>query len=110
MKPWLHIRAPVRIPVPGGKLIEEHIGRVATGTEHLSLAHMVAPAGWSEPAQQPEFAEITIMVHGTMRIECGDDVVELRAGESFFVQSGVRVRYGNPYSEECEYYAVCLPA
>jgi len=27
----LHIRQPERIPVPGGKLIEEHVGRVRTG-------------------------------------------------------------------------------
>ena len=40
------IAAPTRIPVPGGKLIEEHVGRVNTGTEALSVAHMVAPPGW----------------------------------------------------------------
>lgn len=110
MTPYLHSTRPVRIPVPGGKLIEEHIGRVANGTEALSVAHMVAPPGWSEPAQRPTFAELTIMLRGTMHIECDDSVVQLRPGETFLVQPNVRVRYGNPSNEDCEYWAVCLPA
>jgi mannose-6-phosphate isomerase-like protein (cupin superfamily) len=108
------ITAPVRIPVPGGKLIEEIVGRVATGHTSLSVAHMVAPSGWGEPAQTPEFLEVTVMVRGTMRIEIGapgaHEVVELAAGQSIVIEPGVRVRYSNPYDAENEYYAVCLPA
>lgn len=108
------ITAPVRIPVPGGKLIEEIVGRVATGHTSLSVAHMVAPPGWGEPAQTPEFLEVTVMVRGTMRIELGaegaHEVVELAAGQSIVIEPGVRVRYSNPYDAENEYYAVCLPA
>lgn len=106
------ITAPVRIPVPGGKLIEEIVGRVATGHTSLSVAHMVAPPGWGEPAQTPEFLEVTVMVRGTMRIEIGaeHEVVELVAGQSIVIEPGVRVRYSNPYDAENEYYAVCLPA
>ncbi len=106
-----------RIPVPGGKLIEELFGRVNTGTEAFSLAHMVAPAGWGEPAQTPEFGELTIMVRGTMRVELhgapgkpAGEVVELRAGQALWIEPGVRVRYSNPSREENEYFAVCLPA
>ena len=54
------IEAPLRIPVPGGKVIEEYVGRATTGEEAVSVAHMVAPGGWSEPAQTPVFDEITI--------------------------------------------------
>lgn len=111
------ITAPVRIPVPGGKLIEEIVGRVATGHSSLSVAHMVAPPGWGEPAQTPEFLEVTVMVRGTMRIEIGpaadgtpSEVIELAAGHSIVIEPGVRVRYSNPYDAENEYYAVCLPA
>ena len=39
------ISAPTRIPVPGGKVIDEYVGRVTTGTDSVSVAHMVAPAG-----------------------------------------------------------------
>ena len=35
-----------RIPVPGGKLIEEIAGRVNTQQAAFSFAHMVAKAGW----------------------------------------------------------------
>jgi mannose-6-phosphate isomerase-like protein (cupin superfamily) len=104
---------PTRIPVPRGKLIEEYFGRVRTGTSALSLAHMVAPPGWGEPAQTPRFAELTMMVRGTMRIEIGEDgseVVELRAGQAIWIEPDVTVRYSNPYDAENEYYAICLPA
>lgn len=100
----------MRIPVPGGKIIEELFGRVATSTEHLSLAHMVAPPRWGEPAQTPEFGELTIMVRGRMHIDVGDEVVILGAGEAFWVDPGLPVRYSNPFEEESEYFAVCLPA
>ena len=104
------VEQPVRIPVPGNKLIEEIFGHVSTQTGDLSVAHMVAPPGWSEPGQTPAFDEITIMVRGRMRIEIADEVVELSAGQSIRISKGVRVRYANPYQEENEYYAICLPA
>lgn len=99
-----------RIPVPGGKLIEELFGRVHTGTEAFSLAHMIAPAGWGEPAQTPEFGELTIMIRGTMTIEVDGETVALGAGQALWVEPGVKVRYSNPSGQECEYYAVCIPA
>ena len=81
-----------------------------TKTDDVSVAHMIAPPGWSEPAQTPAFDEITIMVRGTMTIEVGDEVVELAAGQAIRTAAGVRVRYSNPYDAESEYWAVCLPA
>jgi len=105
---------PTRIPVPGGKLIEEYFGRVRTKSDAFSLAHMVAPPGWGEPAQTPRFGELTIMVRGAMRIELGEEgaieVVEVAAGQAIWIEPDVRVRYSNPAPEESEYFAVCLPA
>src|SRR5690625_6952176 len=60
---------PVRIPVPGRKLIEEYVGRASTQTSSLSVAHMIAPPGWSEPFQSPAFDEATIVIRGAMRVE-----------------------------------------
>jgi mannose-6-phosphate isomerase-like protein (cupin superfamily) len=99
-----------RIPVPGGKLIEELFGRVNTGTSELSLAHMIAPPGWGEPAQKPAFGELTIMVRGTMRVEMDEETVELGPGQAIWTEPGTRVRYSNPGTEESEYFAVCIPA
>ncbi|MAB88890.1 MAG: cupin [Planctomycetes bacterium] len=99
-----------RIPVPGGKLIEELFGRVNTGTDGFSLAHMIAPVGWSEPAQTPEFGELTVMLRGKMRLELGDGTVDLEAGQALWSEAGQQVRYSNPFDDENEYYSLCIPA
>jgi hypothetical protein len=38
------IEAPTRISVPGGKLIDEYVGRVNSGEAAISVARMDAPA------------------------------------------------------------------
>jgi len=55
-------QAPFVVPTTDGKLIEEHVGRVISNEPGLSIAHMVAPSGWSEPFQTPEFDEYTMLV------------------------------------------------
>ncbi|MGH3330765.1 MAG: cupin domain-containing protein [Nocardioidaceae bacterium] len=108
------IAAPTRIPVPGGKVIDEYVGRVTTGTESVSVAHMVAPGGWTEPAQAPEFDEITVVLRGVVRVDIidgdgGTETVEVPAGQALVTRAGERVRYSTG-DEETEYVAVCLPA
>lgn len=103
------VPAPTRIPVPGGKTIDEHVGAVTTGTDHVSVAHMVAPPGWDEPAQSPDFEEITLVLRGTLRVEHDGGVLEVRAGQSVIASPGERVRYSTG-DEGAEYVAVCLPA
>ena len=103
-------QAPFVVPTRDGKLIEEHVGLVATDETNLSVAHMVAPPGWSEPYQNPEFDEYTLMVHGRIQIEINGETVMLKSGESLLVRKGVRVKYSNPFEEEAEYWAVCIPA
>jgi len=108
------ISAPTRIPVPGGKVIDEYVGRVTTGTAAVSVAHMVAPGGWSEPAQQPEFDEVTVVLRGLLRFELTDGdgstrVLDVPAGQAVVTKAGERVRYSTG-DEETEYVAVCLPA
>lgn len=101
---------PTRVPGPGGKTIEEFVGRVRTGTETLSVAHMIAPPRWSEPAQQPEFDEVTIVLRGVMRVEHSGGTADVGPGEAILVGAGERIRYSNPTDEESEYWAVCAPA
>ena len=110
MPPYRLVTTPARVPVPGGKLIEEIFGRVNTGTEAFSLAHMVAPPGWSEPPQTPDFGELTLMVRGRLEAEIDGDPLVLEAGQALWVEPGVRMHYRNPFAEESEYYAFCLPA
>ncbi len=106
-----HVTSPTRIPAPGDKTIEEHVGRAATGTARLSVAHMVAPPGWDEPAQTPAFDEVTIVVRGTMRVEHDGGHLDVGPGETVLCEAGERIRYLNPSAAEaCEYWAVCAPA
>lgn len=102
-------RTPTRIPVPGGKVIDEHVGRVNSRTDAVSVAHMVAPANWSEPRQTPGFDEVTLVLRGTVRVEHGDEVFEVHAGQSVLTSAGETVRYSTG-DVETEYVAVCLPA
>ncbi|MFW5973042.1 MAG: cupin domain-containing protein [Bacteroidota bacterium] len=106
----IRVSSTVRIPAGGDKTIDEYVGRLATGTKSLSVAHMIAPPGWDEPFQQPTFDEATIVIRGGLRVETDGGVFDVVAGDVILVESGERVRYSNPFREECEYYAVCTPA
>jgi mannose-6-phosphate isomerase-like protein (cupin superfamily) len=101
---------PFIVPTTDGKIIEEHFGRVATGNENISIARMIAPPGWGEPHQSPEFDEWTMVSKGRKYIEVDGNAVVLQAGQSILVKKGARVRYSNPFQEPCEYWSVCLPA
>lgn len=102
------IAAPSRIPVPGGKLIDEYIGHVNSDDGRISIAHMRSPAGWSEPGQRPQFDEFTIVLKGSMTVEHENGIIEVMAGQAVIAQQGEWVRYGTP--KGAEYIAVCLPA
>jgi mannose-6-phosphate isomerase-like protein (cupin superfamily) len=104
------IPAPTTLPVPGGKVISEYVGRVNTATGAVSIAHMVSPAGWAEPAQTPDFEEYTVVLRGTMRVEHDGGAIEVSAGQAVVTRAGERVRYSTPGADGCEYVAVCLPA
>lgn len=101
---------PFVVPTTDGKLIEEHFGLASNRQSHFSIAHMIAPPGWSEPHQQPAFDEVTIVIRGRKHFEIDGEEVVLQAGQSILIQKGSRVRYSNPFKEEVEYWAVCVPA
>ena len=103
------ISEPTRIPVPGGKIISEHVGRVNTGSEAVSVAHMIAPANWHEPFQTPEFDEITLVLKGSVIVDHEDGPTIAHAGQSILTGAGERVRYSTG-ADGAEYVAVCLPA
>ena len=92
------------------KRIEEFVGRISSGHQNVSIARMVSPGGWVEPAQQPEFEEFTIVLRGTLLVESDDGAIEVRAGQALIAGPGERVRYSTPGDEGAEYIAVCLPA
>ncbi|AYO57677.1 cupin [Chryseobacterium sp. 6424] len=97
------------VPTTDGKIIKEIWGN-STETSGISIAHMVAPPNWTEPHQTPEFDEFTYILRGKKQFEIDNEVVVLSAGESICIEKGARIRYSNPFDEECEYISVCLPA
>ncbi|NUS06872.1 MAG: cupin [Nonomuraea sp.] len=103
------IEGATRIPVPGGKLIDEHVGRVNSGDEEISIARMTAPPGWDEPAQTPSFTEYTVVLRGSVLVEHAEGTIEVMAGQSVVTSPGEKVRY-SAGPNGAEYIAVCLPA
>ncbi len=106
------IEAPTRIHAHGEppKVIEEFVGRVNSQTTALSVARMVSPSGWSEPGQTPDFAEYTLVLRGTLRVETRERIFDVEAGQAIVTEPGEWVRYSSPGAEGAEYVAVCLPA
>lgn len=101
---------PLRIPTNDEKIILEHFGIPSTSTNEFSFAHMIAPPGWYEPFQTPEFDELTFVIRGKKQIEIDDEKIILKEKESILVKKGTRVRYSNPFDEPVEYVSVCIPA
>ena len=106
------IESPARVEAAGTKpkLIEEYVGRVNTGEERVSVAHMRSPEGWLEPSQRPDFDEYTVVIDGCLHIEHEQGALEVRAGQAVLVRGGEWVRYSTPEAGGASYVAVCLPA
>lgn len=103
-------KVPFIVPTTDGKLIEEHFGNASDGNSQISIAHMIAPPGWSEPFQVPQFDEYTYIIKGKKQFNIEGEIVVLQAGESIKIEKNARIQYSNPFKEECEYLSICLPA
>ena len=106
------IPVPVRVEAAGNKpkLIDEYVGRVASGHQAVSVAHMRSPGGWVEPGQTPEFDEFTVVLSGRLRLTSAHGELDVVAGQAVLVAAGEWVRYSTPEPDGAEYVAVCLPA
>jgi ethanolamine utilization protein EutQ (cupin superfamily) len=104
------ITAPTVIQASGSpaKTILEFAGRVATKSDAVSIAVMQSPAGWSEPAQQPEFDEYSVVLDGVLVAQTAEGEVHVPAGQAIHVAAGEWVRYSTP--DGARYVSVCLPA
>lgn len=103
-----HIREPLIVPGVGEKIIREFAGAARTGTPAFSVARMSSPPGWEEPAQAPEFDELTLVLDGSVVVESAEGEMTVTAGEAVLARAGERVRYSTP--EGAEYVAICVPA
>ena len=106
------IPKPTQITAAGEppKIILEYVGRVNSGTDALSVAHMKSPKGWTEPKQTPTFDEYTLVLSGTLRVDHEGGTLDVAAGQAIITERGQWVRYSSPGDDGAEYIAVCLPA
>ncbi|WP_397362082.1 cupin domain-containing protein [Olleya sp. R77988] len=102
--------SPFVVPTTDGKVIEEHFGQATDGNSNISIAHMIAPPGWSEPFQTPKFDEYTYIIKGKKQFIIDDEIIILKAGQSIKINKNTRVQYSNPFTIACEYIAICTPA
>lgn len=110
MKNYTIQKSPFIVPTTDGKIIKEHFGLASDGNTQLSIAHMIAPSGWSEPFQTPEFDEYTYVIKGRKQFIVDNEIIVLDAGQSIKINKNTRVQYSNPFTEPCEYIAICSPA
>ena len=101
---------PFVVPTTDGKLIEEHFGKATDGNSAISIAHMVAPPGWSEPFQNPDFEEFTCVFKNEKQFIFDNEKIVFEIGQSMKICKNTRAQYSNPFNEPCEYLAICTPA
>jgi mannose-6-phosphate isomerase-like protein (cupin superfamily) len=92
------------------KTISEFVGRLATGSESVSIAVMKSPSGWSEPGQRPDFDEYMVVIEGEIVIDTEHGHVTVGAGQAARALAGDWVRYSTPGPDGAHYVAVCVPA
>ena len=107
MKTYKVQRSPFIVPTTDGKVIKEHFGLATDGDANISIAHMIAPPGWSEPFQTPDY---TFIIKVKKQFIINGETVILSAGESIKIQKNTKVQYSNPFNDVCEYIAICKPA
>src|SRR3954469_8458394 len=102
------IEHPTIIQAAGNKpiRIEEYAGRLTSGHSQLSIARVVAPGGWQEPGQRPEFEESTVVLRGRVQVEHAGGILEVAAGQAVVTAPGEWVRYSTPDPDGAEYIAV----
>ena len=86
-------QAPFIVPTTDGKRIAEHFGLATDGNSHISIAHMVAPPGWEEPFQTPEFDEYTFVIRGQKQFIIGDEIVVLNVTQIEELLNAVHAAY-----------------
>jgi probable rRNA maturation factor len=98
------------IPREDGKRVEEFVGAASSGTGAVSVARLLAPPGWSEPARKPEFDEVVLVLRGELTLVIDGRRERIGPGEVGLVPRGRRVLYRNDGQGACDYWSICAPA
>lgn len=80
---------PLIVSTTDNILIYEHCGLVATQDGEISIDYVVAPAGWSEPFQHPDFDEYSLNNSGRKVFEVDGETTIVEAGQSILIKKVV---------------------
>lgn len=81
-----------------------------TGTSGISVSRMLAPPGWRDAAQTPEFDEVVVVLKGELTQVVNGRTERIAEGEVGLVPKGSRVVFRNDGNSACDYLSVCAPA
>ncbi|MBL8849222.1 MAG: cupin [Planctomycetaceae bacterium] len=111
-RPPRFIERPTTVPGGGNQpiRIDEFVGRINSGDERLSVARLICPAGWIEPAQRPGFLEVTLVLSGQLLLTHDNGTAAVNDSQAIVTEAGARVQYATPADQPADYIAVCLPA
>ncbi len=92
-----------------GSRISELLGRVTTGSDKMSVARIVMPAGRGQPTRRNRFDEVLIVISGSCEVDLAggtlllqpDDVLELPALTPYAERGG---------PQGCIAWAICTLA
>jgi len=104
------IQSPWVIPAAGSPpgCIEEYVGRGASGTDRISIAHIRIPGGWCGSGQRSQFDEYSVVLSGTLMITTQHEVLQVSRGQVASVPAGEWVQFGA--EGDTEYISICVPA
>jgi hypothetical protein len=77
---------------------------------HVPVHHLRCAGGWAEPDETPASGldKYILVVRGVLRIQDGDGVLDVPAGEGVIIRAGERVRSSTPEPPGAEFIAVVL--
>ncbi len=106
----MRLRKGKLIPREDGQRVEEFVGAASTGTGAASVARVLAPPGWSEPARKPEYDEVVLVLRGELTLLIDGKRERICPGEVGWVPRGRRVVCRNDGKGACDYWSLCAPA
>jgi hypothetical protein len=106
------INGPSLVDKTGGRpsFCDTYMFPVRPRQSHVEVVHMRCAGGWADPEETPASGpdKYIIVLRGLLRIEHGDGVLDVRAGEGVIIRAGERVRSSTPEPAGAVYIIVCL--
>lgn len=97
------------VDVDGVLTIDEYCGNVGSNSPRISIAVVKVSATTSEPWLTLRYDEWICVIKGRIILEFADGQIEVKAGETAFIEAGERFHPVFPEGDT-EYVPVCLPA